>query len=205
MHPGSTRWRTLTMALCLSASSLCLADGPGLSSDRLGTRTAPLLLLTRSDVRSDLRLSAEQAALADQAIQDLYRRAESIRGQGNTPQIVAARRAIDDAQRDWIGVNLSVEQQARLVQIDLQWEGPAALVTRGSLSETLTLSPEQVRSLRTALEERRAEGTSRPDSERRFAEKTLAVLTLEQREQWKVMLGRPFVVQVAQVPKAPAR
>ena len=39
-------------------------DVPVLADDRLGTRTAPLLLLTRPDVQADLKLTPEQVASA---------------------------------------------------------------------------------------------------------------------------------------------
>jgi hypothetical protein len=196
--------QTMTGALlgALVGATALHAQGPGLSDDRLGSRAAPILLLTRGDVRADLGLSTDQIAAADAAIRDLYRRAEALRGQGNSPQVLAARKAIDEAGRDWIATNLSVEQQARLLQIDLQWEGPAALATRGSLATALGLSAEQSRALRAAVDERRRTG---PGSERKLAETTLALLTSEQRDRWKAMLGRPFAVQVAGAPKATAR
>jgi hypothetical protein len=206
MRHGSTRVGFLAVLLALLALPVGgLAQQPGLSDDRLGTRTAPLLLLTRQDIRADLRLTPEQAAAADRMIQDLYRRAEAIRGKGNTPEAIAERRAIDDAQREGIRAILSPEQQSRLVQLDLQWEGPSALVTRRALSEALGLSAEQVGAIQAAVNARRAQGPNRPDAERTLAEKTLAVLTPEQRERWKTLLGRPFAVQVAQGARPPAR
>ncbi len=56
-----------------------------LPDDRLGIQTAPLLLLSRNDVRADLGLSPEQASAAEVEISDLYSRALPLEG--------AARRA----------------------------------------------------------------------------------------------------------------
>jgi hypothetical protein len=196
---------TCAVLVALVGATTLPAQGPGLSDDRLGTRAAPLLLLTRADVRADLGLSSEQSAAADAAIRELYSRAQALRGQGNTPQVIAARKAIDEAGRDWIATHLSVEQQARLMQIDLQWEGPAALVTRGSLAASLGLTAEQSRALRTAVDERRRAGPNAPDAERRLAETTLALLTPEQRDRWKAMLGRPFAMQATGAPPAATR
>jgi hypothetical protein len=178
------------------------AQGPGLSDDRLGTRAAPLILLTRPDVRADLDLSVEQATDADAAIRDLYRRAEALRGQGDSAQVLAARRAIDEAGRDWLAAHLSEDQQTRLGQIDLQWEGPAALATRAPLAAALGLTRDQTQALRAAVDESRRSG---PGSERRLAETTLGVLTPDQRDRWKAMLGRPFAVQIAEKAKPVAR
>ena len=92
MRHGSTL--LLVSTLFVTGAGSGTAGDAGLSADHLGMRTAPLLLLTRPDVRADLSITAEQAASADRAIQDLYRRAEALKGQGNTPQVVAAREAI---------------------------------------------------------------------------------------------------------------
>lgn len=206
MRHGSARVKFSAGLLAVLAWAVpALAQQTGLSDDRLGTRTAPLLLLTRQDVRADLQVTAEQAAAVDRMIHDLYRRAESIRGKGNTPEAVAERRAIDDAQRDGIRAILSPEQQSRLVQIDLQWEGPSALVTRRSLTEALGLSAEQTGAIQAAVRTRRAQGPNRPDAERVLAETALAALTPEQRERWKTLLGRPFSVRVAQAAQSSTR
>lgn len=194
MRHGST---FALWALLGGAASLGWADEAGLPTSRLGQRAAPMLLLTRPDVRADLGLSPEQADAADRAIQDLYRRAEAVRGQADTPQAAAARKAIDVAGRDWITGHLSKEQAGRLLQIDLQWEGPAALVTRATVAEALGLTTEQGQSLRAALEETRRPGPAAAEAQRRLGETALALLTADQRERWKAMLGRPFAVQMA--------
>ena len=67
-----------------------------LPDERLGVRTAPLLLLSRPDVCADLGLSARQVDDAEAAISDLYVRAAALKGQVGQPA-VAARKAIDEA------------------------------------------------------------------------------------------------------------
>lgn len=197
------RWAMTGVVLGAIAGTLPVrAQEPGLSAERLGSRAAPILLLTRGDVRADLALSPDQADAADAAIRELYRRAETLRGQSNGPQVIAARKAIDESERQWLAANLSPDQQARLAQIDLQWEGPAALATRGSVAVTLGLTAEQVRTLRTAVEQRRRGG---PDAERHLAQATLALLTPAQRDRWRAMLGRPLAIQVAGGPASTPR
>ena len=117
--------------------------------------------------------------------------------------MVTQRLAIDEAQRRWLTGELSAAQQGRLIQIDLQWEGPAALATRPRLAEELALSPEQIRTLRTILAEHR-QAADQPGGERRLTERVLMVLKPEQRDRWKVLLGRPFAVGGRATAAAPA-
>jgi hypothetical protein len=174
-------------------------DEPEYPTSRLGIRTAPLLLLSRPDVRADLELSAEQGASAERQMAKLYVRAAEIKGKTGA-EVLAVRRQIDEAQQRWIEAKLTEDQQKRLLQIDLQWEGPSVLVTRPLVAESLKLSKAQRTTLAKAVEERnrmRAQGRNRPADERTLAELCLSTLTAEQKAQWKEMLGRPFVPQVA--------
>jgi hypothetical protein len=189
------------------AASAPGGEGQALPDSRLGVRTAPLLLLSRPDVRDDLGLSSEQTHSAERAITELYVRAMALRGQSDDSAL-AARRAIDEAQRRWLQTQLTPEQQARLAQIDLQWEGPSALMTRPVVAETLGLSNEQRQALSAAIARRnhlRAQGKGQPQDERQLAEQTLATLSAEQRQRWRAMLGRPFSVRVAAASDGPPR
>jgi hypothetical protein len=163
-------------------------------------RTAPLLLLSRPDIRADLGLTAKQVADADAAISYLHDRAAELRGKTG-PQAIAARRAVDEAQRDWFVANLTPEQRDRLIQIDLQWEGHSALVSRPVVADALGLSNEQRAALKRAVEARdaaRAAGRSgQSTDEQVLVRQALSVLTPAQRERWWAMLGRPFVPQIA--------
>jgi hypothetical protein len=171
-----------------------------LPDDRLGTRIAPLLLLTRPDVQADLGLTPEQVVAASKAVESLYLQAGALRGKPDAPDVVAARRAIDQAQTDWIQTQLSVEQQTRLLQVDLQWEGPAALLSRPIVAEALGLDSSQRRALAEAvIRARRVTPATGPRAEdaRHLAESALSILTDEQQARWRAMLGRPFVLRRA--------
>jgi hypothetical protein len=153
-----------------------------------------LLLLSRPDVQQDLHLSQSQAADAEQAIRDLYIRAATLRGKTGPPA-VEGRKAIDEAQRAWFVANLSEEQQQRLVQVDLQWEGPTSLLSRPVVSDTLGLTPGQKTALAKAVGARdaaRARGVYTRADEQALARQVLSVLTATQKERWRAMLGRPF-------------
>jgi hypothetical protein len=180
--------------LALTATGTAHAADYYLSEERLGLRTVPLLLLSRPDVRADLALNGEQSVAAESAIDQLYRKAEALRGKGDTPDVVAARRALDLAQEQWFETHLSETQRARLDQIDLQWEGPAALA-RPTVAASLALTADQRRHLATAIAERRRQrqaGRIRPEDEHHLAEQVLGLLTEPQKSAWKAMLGRPI-------------
>jgi len=188
-------------------ASAAAGEGQPLPDSRLGLRTAPLLLLSRPDVREDLGLTSEQTLSVERTITALYVQATALKGQTDDSAL-AARRAIDEAQRRWLQTQLTPEQQARLAQIDLQWEGPSALLTRPVIAETLGLTAEQRQVLSAAIARRnhlRAQGQGRPQDERQLAEQTLATLSAEQRQRWRAMLGRPFTLRVAAAPDGPLR
>jgi len=162
-----------------------------LPDSRMGVRTAPLLLITRPDVQADLKLEAEQVASLHKTIDELSQRAQALRGKTGA-EVVAERRAIDDAQGRWLTTNLKEEQISRLGQIDLQWEGSSALISRPGVIELLNLNPTQVRELTSLISERNAHLSKtgyNPAEESEARRKSLAVLTNPQLQAWNGLLG----------------
>jgi hypothetical protein len=200
MNLGATRARlALVSFLFVGLSTTSRADSEALPDDRLGTRLAPILLLSRADVRTDLRLDAKQTASAEQAIAHVHARAEALKGR-TREQSIEGRKAINEAERLWFEQNLTTAQQNRLVQIDLQWEGPSALISRPLVGEVLGLTAAQREALNNAVVQRdaaRAARTYTSADEQRLAKTALSILTPVQRERWRVMLGDPFVPQLA--------
>jgi hypothetical protein len=201
----SQRWKFAPAAVLLGAmlgsSSLSLAgdDHAPLPDDRLFRRTVPLLLLSRPDVRADLGMNPTQADEAEKAITDLYVRAYSLKGKTGE-RAEAGRKAINDAQRAWFEANLTAEQRARLVQIDLQWEGPSCLISRPVVADSVGLSTDQRETLSQAVVRRNKARESRNYSladEQALAKQALALLTSDQKERFRAMLGRVFVPQFA--------
>jgi len=198
--------RTLTLGLLiLTASRTSLQAAQDVLPDsRLGIRTAPLLLLSRPDVQADLKLSVEQVGEATKAIADLHTKAAGLRGVKGE-KAIAARREIDEQQRTWIETRLSEEQRKRLLQIDLQWEGMPAIVSRSALGSFLELTPEQHTQLGQVVavhNQRRSAGEPLQTLERETTTKMLAVLTETQRQRWKAMLGVPFQPRLADAASA---
>jgi hypothetical protein len=210
MRQGATPPWSPVAAAILSAflvPAMVSAEDQSLPDSRLGVRTAPLLLLSRAEVRADLALTPEQAPAAEHEIRALHAKAADLKGQKDS-EAVAARRQIDDEQQRWLAGNLSTEQRNRLVEIDLQWEGPSALITRPSVAEALKLTAPQRKSLAEAITRRdieRSQGKTRPEDEAELTRQTLALLSAEQKAKWKLMLGRPFTVQTATAPTATRR
>lgn len=177
--------------------SLGAATTPGRGEDwalpdaRMGIRTAPILLLSRPDVQAELKLDEMKIASARKAIDELSDRAQALRGKTGAA-VIDERRAIDEAQGEWLRTNLSDDQLTRLSQIDLQWEGSSALVSRPAVAETLALTATQLRALTKIISERNArlaDGGASPSEESEVRRKTLAVLSNPQLQAWNAMLG----------------
>jgi hypothetical protein len=205
MRDGPRRALAALMLLGVAAvPGSSLGDDAPLPDSRLGIRTVPLLLLSRPDVRADLGLNPTQTAEARRAISELHAKAAALRGKTGA-EAIAARRAIDEEQRRRLEALLSPEQQDRLVQIDLQWEGPSALISRKIVAESLNLDDRQRATLAQAVSDRdrrRAQAPDRGGDERQLAEQALAILTEPQRARWRAMLGRPLVIPQVAGPKA---
>ncbi len=87
-----------------------------------------------------------------------------------------------------------------LIQIDLQWEGHAAMVTRPLVAHHLGLTNEQLAAMKQALAARdaaRVKGASPTSAEQTLAERAEPLLTPNQRLLWREMRGAPFVPQIA--------
>ncbi|SIO62847.1 hypothetical protein SAMN05444166_7167 [Singulisphaera sp. GP187] len=202
MRQGTTAVASALLWSMALAYSPCCAGAEGTTSlpdSRLGVRTAPLLLLSRHDVQADLQLSRTQVDDAETAIRELYVKANGLRGLKGE-KAITERRAIDEEQRLWFENRLSETQRKRIVQIDLQWEGPSALISRPAVAEFLELTPEQLTTLKKAVDEsirRRSQDSNASHFDRELAQRTLATLTDAQKLRWKAMLGQPFQPQLA--------
>jgi hypothetical protein len=202
MRPGLTTVRALLLGLIVAPMAQGQAPVPAglapLSDDLIGTRVAPILLLSRPDVRADLALTPAQVRESEALSVELHARALALKGKAG-PRYAAERKAIDEAQRAWFEGRLSAAQLNRLFQIDLQWEGRAALVTRPLVGHHLGLSSQQVATLKEAVAARdaaRLKGESPGGAEQALAGRIDPLLTPDQKLVWREMQGAPFVPQV---------
>jgi hypothetical protein len=167
--------------------------------DRLGMRTPLLFLLVRSDIQKDLGLEPARVAEVNRFAAELYERALSLKGRVG-PGVVAARRAIDEAESEWLSKHLKPEQRERLGQIDLQWEGVSALLSRPVVIDFLGLTEEQrdhvSRVCSDAMKDRVRRGPWTYEEHIELIRKALAVLSDKQKDLWAKVLGRPcrFVI-----------
>jgi hypothetical protein len=191
---------------CLASLSLVIASGflqlyPvaragewSLPDDRLGIRTAPLLLLSRPDVQADLKLDRTQVLAAQNMINELTRRAVALRGKTGSG-VIAERRAIDQTQLDWLGKNLTGNQLERLRQIELQWEGPGAMLSRPMVSDYLRLTSEQRQKLARIVSQRaatRAKVSFPPTDHQSLTLQVRSLLSPSQYALWTNLLGTPL-------------
>ena len=185
----------LAVAGLLALSCLGQASaGDGLPDARQGIRTAPILLLTRADVRAELRLSAGQAADAERTIADLHEKAQALKGRTDA-EVVAARGEVEEACRLWIERTLTPPQRDRLVQLDYQWEGPSAVISRAKVAESLALTDAQRSILAKAVagrNGRRGDGPPVEADEAGLARVVGEQLTEGQDQRWQAILGPPF-------------
>jgi hypothetical protein len=194
------------MAISSGAARPITATEP--LDDRIGRRVAPIFLLTRSDVQTDLKLVPEQIADANQLSAELHVKAQALRGlvgDKNVAAVKAARKVIDDQQQDWLSKRLSPEQLDRLGQLDLQWEGAAAMITRPLVTEYLDLTPAQVERIGgfvMVARRRQSQATWNAGDHFNLTRQAIAVLSNSQRERWINLLGPKCEFAVAAVPAA---
>jgi hypothetical protein len=183
--------------------------GPGswsLPDESRGTRVAPLFLLSRAEIREDLGLTADVSQQVEKEIEDLFTKAMALRGKTG-PDAVAQRQLVDEGQKTWLKDHLAPDQVDRLAQIDLRWEGPAAIATRPSIASSLYLSDEQKAALKKATAERNAQRDKTKDHhavEQQFAQRVMSVLSEGQKQSWERMLGRPLPMKTAAAAPNPA-
>lgn len=191
---------------------LGLLQCPGLAlggeplDDRLGIRTAPIFLLTRSDIQADLKIEPKLAAACQHVAVSLRHKAAALKGV-KIRDMVAARREIDEEMSQWLITNLSPQQLDRLDQIDLQWEGPAAMITRPFYDESVGLAREQREKLTSCLAEaraHRAQAIWTYDDHHELTRKALTILSEKQRHLWVQILGQPCQFKIGVNTTTPA-
>jgi hypothetical protein len=175
--------------------------------DRLGLRTAPIMLLLRSDVQTDpyMKLDAEQVASCHRAARVLYQRAVAIRGK-TSPAVAEERRAINEQQTQVLRRVLTAEQSGRLKQIDLQWEGVSAMLSRPLLDDSLNLTPEQKEAVSKLVADASTRRSQRPPTYEEHTEvirAAIGLLTERQKHLWTHVLGPPCQFRVDSQAMAP--
>jgi hypothetical protein len=204
--------RRIVLALAIVGGAILLgsanfAAGAEPLDDRLGVRVAPIFLLLRSDIQKDLALEPVQIAEVNQIAAVLYGKALGLKGKVG-PNVVAARRAIDEEGSDWVSSHLRSEQRERLAQVDLQWEGASALLTRRVVAEYLGLTSDQRDQVTLVYSDaKRARVRKGPwtyEEHLDLTRKTITLLSEKQKQLWVKVLGPScrFVIAAAAPEKA---
>lgn len=209
MRQGMTSALALGLGLIAIVGSGRASDAPwSLPDEARGSRVAPLFLLSRPEVRDDLRIDPALIPEVDRAIVDLFAKAKVLRGQTGAGA-VEGRRLVDEGQKAWLEAHLTPDQVDRLWQVDLLWEGPAAIATRPSIAEALSLSDEQKAAFRKALAERQARHGRGGNGEvaaanHQFGERALTILDDGQKQRWAKLVVRPIAHKPAPAAAAAA-
>lgn len=168
-------------------------------------------LLQIEQVQQELKLSDEQKQKIEQISEDYQAaRREAFQGGPGQEAFAQMREASQQADRK-IAEVLQDEQSQRLEEIRLQVTGPSILAFDRELAEKLNVTRDQRQKAREILEAqgektreafRNAEGEGRerfaaaaPELEKirkETDEQLVAVLTDEQKQQWKEMTGEPL-------------
>jgi hypothetical protein len=199
MRHGWTVFRTLVVLGVGLGGFTRNALGGELADDRLGMQIAPIVLLARSDVQRDLNLEPRQIAACRRAAGALYDRAALLKGRKDAGAR-AARRAIDEEMTKWLDKILTPEQLGRLEQIDLQWEGASAMLSRPFLDESLNLSDVQKRKVQDCIDAGKALRARQHWSYENNVDQTrkaIAILDLHQQRIWINLLGPTCKFEIA--------
>lgn len=160
--------------------------------------------LKRYDVRSELRITAEQEEQMRRLEYEERAARRSLRGQRLSYEERVLRETEIEQQYDLRQV-LSQSQRARLFQLELQWNGALSLLLYPEVARQIGLSQSQQQQIH-ELVAREAEkirynerGIGRYEKKvfhqqarERVNQEILALLTPQQRAQWQRTIGAPF-------------
>lgn len=203
------------MALLVLSMSLVSAQGRRGGGQFGG---GGLQLLRIAEVQKELKMTPEQVGKIDAKQQDVRQAMQELRqGGGNQQQASDEDRAkmmakMQEIQTKAVKDILDEKQMKRFNQLQLQQGGPLSLA-RKEVATELKLTEDQqkkIQKIQTDLnderrsafqgvdfqnmsdEERTKMMTKMQDMQKAAGEKVEAVLTAEQKKQWKEMLGEPF-------------
>jgi Membrane protease subunits, stomatin/prohibitin homologs len=209
----------IALLLCctaLAGGASAQGGGGRRGGGMMGGRGGGVQMLRIPEVQKELKMTPEQVGKLD-AKQDEVRQAMQGLGGGNPAQLSPEERQkradkVQEIQTKAVASILDAEQMKRYRQLELQQQGPAALA-RADVAAELKLTDEQKKKIADAQrqgdEDRRAAGqganfqsmsqeertkwmAKMQDIQKATGDKILAILTEEQKAQWKGMLGAPF-------------
>jgi Spy/CpxP family protein refolding chaperone len=191
-----------------------LASGTALAQRRGFGRMGGANLLRRPEVQTELKITDEQKPKIETMLEQLREERQGLfqdlrDASAEERQKIMDKMYADESKR--VNAILNPDQQKRFRQISLQQEGPTA-AARADVADELKLTDEQkkkVRELLVAQQEKQRElreaagGDFQAIREKMEAlrketnDKVTALLTDEQKNKWKEMVGTPFTLAPA--------
>jgi hypothetical protein len=172
-----------------------------------GSVASPLFLLTQKSVREELKLSAEQIKKVTELSEQ---RREAARGWRDLSRDERQKKEREQAKANETALAgiLQHDQLKRLKQISLQQRGTRAF-SDAEIASVLKLTEDQKNDIKKLQDDAQQEirslgqGGNRQEARQKGQQirkdtdaKILAMLTAEQRSQWKQMTGEPFKGQI---------
>jgi len=207
-------WMTVALAVAVAAPSWAQGRGQGRGQGFGGLMGGPLQLITIPAVQEELKLTEEQKSKLQQVGQEIRQTmGQALQGLRDlSPE--ERQKKMQEFQAESvrkINAVLKEDQQKRLRQLVLQRQGVAIIAQDEEVAKQLKVTDDQklkIRDImRAAMEERRAlfqgggggGGGFSPEMRakmdeitKKTNEKIEAVLTDEQKKQWKELCGAPF-------------
>jgi hypothetical protein len=174
----------------------------------------PMFLVFHDKVQKELALAADQQEKVEARLVEMLQEAmqffktlEGLEQPQREKRFVPFRQKFQEQLAAFLRKTLAVKQRERLRQLELQREGPFALLGRPDVAKELKISDEQrkqfmavVASLEQRMRALMREGNDNPREvfpkmmkiRKAHESKIEAILSAAQRKQWKGMLGKPF-------------
>jgi hypothetical protein len=175
-------------------------------------------LVFRDKVQDDLKLTKEQKEKVDEHLQDrlpdlmkFLQNLDGLTGDEREKEVHAYRPKAQEKLATFLKQTLTDEQFKRLRQLELQQEGPLALVHSPEPGKALKVSDDQRKQFVGVVQElqkklgpliKEAQTNGNPEEIRpkvmkirkEYEDKLEALLTDAQKKQWKAMLGQPLAL-----------
>lgn len=202
MHRG---WKSAALAL---AATMMLAGGAFAQRGGGFGRGGGANMLRIPEVQSELKLTDEQKTKVTDALAKLQEQRQGQSFQGLSPEerqkMMADRRAAEDKQ---LADVLNADQMKRYHQLALQQQGVSAVLDK-PVADQLKITDDQRTKIQAVIDEQRAamrdlfqNGSSgdrtammqkMQDMRKQTDEKIASLLTDDQKNQWKQMIGAAF-------------
>jgi Spy/CpxP family protein refolding chaperone len=177
--------------------------GPGFGG-RFGGGMGSMMILRNEQIQKELEIVDDQLQELEAIGEEMRDSFQGFRDMSEDERADRMREITADFEKR-VNEVLLPHQQKRLKQITAQFqargrEGVTGALTEGNLADELKITEEQREKLRKVGEEARAEMDEKMRKLREEMEqKILAVLTDEQRSQYKELMGEPFEMDMRQM------